>query len=80
MEFFDLIRKTLPAVIKVRQTRIRCEDRKPIFECSLSGDVPELGSKIKTFPMNSNVPSMVYLLLCETCILFNQIKLKEHYQ
>jgi len=30
MEFFDLIRKILPAIIKVQWTQIRCEDRKPI--------------------------------------------------
>jgi len=61
------------AVIKVRRTQIRYEDRKPIPNTiERRRSVPELGSKIKTFLMNSNaVRSTFYLLLCETCILFS---------
>lgn len=75
MEFFDLIRKTLPAIIKVRRTRsvAKIVNR---FRMPLSGDVPELGSKIKTFLMNSNIVLFTfYLLLCETYILFSRMKL-----
>lgn len=51
------------------------------FRMPLSGDVPELGSKIKTFLMNSNIIlSMFYLLLCETYILFSWMKLKKYYR